>query len=595
MKFRSYHKLRQSMTVHAKSAGQSYSAAICAALYNYPKITNPNPQKTIYLLELGGGYSVEAINLQFTTDGLPPPQITDVSVLGATNSYTGDGNGPDGEVELDITCAGEAYSYMTGRPAKICVVFCPNSDEGFQAGVAWIAANSDGGPASISWGGPEDQTDDISQMDAAFKAGVVGKGIQYCCAAGDNDSGDGESGQHDDYPGSSPYVIDCGGTSILTSVVNGVRVITNESVWNSGGGEGTGGGPSAVEALPSWQVGFVPVGSKRSCPDLSLNADPASGYNTPFGVIGGTSASAPMMAALVCVMCEARQPTDTLNAFFYPNEPAFRDITAGNNGAFSATKGYDKASGLGVPIGNTLYSDWTAGVVTPPPISPPGSPPPPVSPPPIVLPPPPVVPPPPVSPPPVVNPLPPTNNVLREVIAIIDGDFQEAEQAVSTIPVYGRLLVHYLQTFNSALDSQIVEIFGSTSATSKALGHPKAIDFPGLLTKVEVWLQTYGRDALPLIKDIIDSTSLSASEKQLLEDLITKVLGTFSVTSTRTRQYKSTSFGNGVVDYVKSLIYKYGKDAIPLINAVIEWSPLNPLEKQLIEGLLAVLVSGVSQ
>ena len=76
--------------------------------------------------------------------------------------------------------------------------------------------------------------------------------------------------------------------------------------------------------------------------------------------VAGTSASTPVLGAIVAKLNEARlaakkPPMGFLNPFIYKNPDAFMDVTSGmNNGAgkvgFSAIKGWDAATGLGTPI-----------------------------------------------------------------------------------------------------------------------------------------------------------------------------------------------------------------------------------------------------
>jgi kumamolisin len=74
-------------------------------------------------------------------------------------------------------------------------------------------------------------------------------------------------------------------------------------------------------------------------------------------VIGGTSAVAPLWAGLVAV---ANQQLGKSVGFLQPAlyaakaASAFRDITQGTNGAFSAGPGWDACTGLGSPIAAKL-------------------------------------------------------------------------------------------------------------------------------------------------------------------------------------------------------------------------------------------------
>ena len=120
--------------------------------------------------------------------------------------------------------------------------------------------------------------------------------------------------------------------------------------------------PSSIFfSRPSWQTGQgVPPGGMRLVPDVSLAADPDKGafivLNGNVMQIGGTSWSAPVWAGFCALINEARAkankpPLPFLNPLLYPlmGTSCFRDIKAGNNGAFDAGPGYDMITGIGVP------------------------------------------------------------------------------------------------------------------------------------------------------------------------------------------------------------------------------------------------------
>jgi kumamolisin len=218
-------------------------------------------------------------------------------------------------------------------------------------------------------------------MDAAM-ADAAALGITVCAAAGDNGSGDAvDDGQpHVDFPASSPHALACGGTKLLADPTTGV--ISSEVVWNeTAANEGAGGGGVSDEfALPSWQADAgVPAragsgtgfgsgaASGRGVPDVAGNADPATGYQIYSGgkaqVVGGTSAVAPLWAALISRLAEAcGQRFGLIQTLLYAGVtpdtavPGFRDITSGNNGAYAAGPGWDACSGLGSPDGTALLS-----------------------------------------------------------------------------------------------------------------------------------------------------------------------------------------------------------------------------------------------
>ena len=72
-------------------------------------------------------------------------------------------------------------------------------------------------------------------------------------------------------------------------------------------------------------------------------------------VIGGTSAVAPLWAALIArINQNAKSAAGYINPKLYQHPQALRDITQGNNGNFSAEPGWDACTGLGSPNGAAL-------------------------------------------------------------------------------------------------------------------------------------------------------------------------------------------------------------------------------------------------
>jgi kumamolisin len=176
-------------------------------------------------------------------------------------------------------------------------------------------------------------------------------------------------------------------------------------VWNGGSGGGaSGGGFSRAFDAPAFQHPYLSGSAKRGVPDVSANADPATGYrillNGRWQIIGGTSAVAPLMAGLIARCNEkGKRSLRDLNARLYgaaaarapraaprsgaaagrrsedrstrPADAAnqlaaappvplyFKDIIEGNNsstvgGDFIARRGWDACTGLGVPNGILL-------------------------------------------------------------------------------------------------------------------------------------------------------------------------------------------------------------------------------------------------
>jgi hypothetical protein len=173
-----------------------------------------------------------------------------------------------------------------------------------------------------------------------------------------------------------------------------------ESVWNDGSGAG-GGGVSREWSQPSYQSSFAQPQSQISCtpepggtgssttcrevPDVSADADPATGYDIYWSgswvSAGGTSAAAPTWASLAaladtssaCLSAGVR--VGFADALLY-SLPAsdFDDVSTGTNaydgvGGYPAASGYDMSSGLGTPNGAALLPALcgTATVTAPPP------------------------------------------------------------------------------------------------------------------------------------------------------------------------------------------------------------------------------------
>lgn len=85
------------------------------------------------------------------------------------------------------------------------------------------------------------------------------------------------------------------------------------------------------------------------------------------GVVGGTSAVAPLWAALVALGNQrSGKPLGFLNTALYANAAAFHDITNGTNGAYSAVPGWDACTGLGTPDGVKIIAALTATPAAPP-------------------------------------------------------------------------------------------------------------------------------------------------------------------------------------------------------------------------------------
>jgi kumamolisin len=349
---------------NTSAANTSYTPIQVGQLYRFPAGATAAGQ-TIGIIELGGGYRPADITAYFKSLGVKAPAVSAVSVDKGKNAPS-NANSADGEVMLDIEVAA-----AVAPGAKIVVYFSPNTDQGFIDAIGSAVHDTTNKPSviSISWGGPESSwtQQSMTALDQACQSAAA-LGITITVAAGDDGSTDGvtDGANHVDFPASSPHVLACGGTKLVGSG----STITSEVVWNeTAAKEGaTGGGVSNVFPLPTWQANAkVPPptqpGGGRGVPDVSGDADPATGYNVRVdgqnSVIGGTSAVAPLWAGLIALN---NAQNKTTAGFLQPTiyaakaKSCFSDITTGNNGAFKAGPGWDACTGLGSPIGSALIS-----------------------------------------------------------------------------------------------------------------------------------------------------------------------------------------------------------------------------------------------
>jgi kumamolisin len=180
-------------------------------------------------------------------------------------------------------------------------------------------------------------------------------------------------------PASDPYATAVGGTSLFIGA-NGSY--GGEAAWGSPFEvSGSGGGLSSLWAEPSWQAAAALhngySNGHRQLPDVSALGDPSTGWDIfqsgSWGVVGGTSAAAPLWAGLTAIADQvlARYhlaPVGFANLPLYsfgedPSKwpaPAFNDVTRGANLYYPATPGWDYATGWGSPNASGLVDDLLA-------------------------------------------------------------------------------------------------------------------------------------------------------------------------------------------------------------------------------------------
>lgn len=307
--------------------------------YKAPANANGSSATTVAVVEAFGYPNAEADLAVYRTQfGLPPCTTANgcfkkVSQTGGTN-YPRTDSGWALEISLDVQ-----WAHAIAPGAHILLVEArTNSFTNLLAAEDYAKTHAQ--YVSNSWGGSEFSGE--SGYDPHFSQ----SGVSFFVSSGD-------AGLPAEYPSSSPNVISVGGTTLHFSG----GTFSSETGWSSGGG-----GCSAYENATSAQSAFsqygqTSCGGKRATPDVSLDADPASGvsvYDTTryqgqsgWWTVGGTSASSPMWAAR-----SADAGVAVNSAYVYGNSISYRDITSGNNGA-PCLVGYDLCTGRGSWTGTT--------------------------------------------------------------------------------------------------------------------------------------------------------------------------------------------------------------------------------------------------
>ena len=265
----------------------------------------------------------QAVPAGAVTGHLAPPSVANKTLVVATTLNNLGAGYSDGETNMDVS-----LSSTVAQGATIALYFFGGTTQDWinVIGAAIHPATGKPQPSVLSCSfyiaGGDDPTgcadwgvtpSDLTNISSAFQdASVVG--VTVCIASGDTgcDSKVNDGYTHVSYPGSDPWVLSCGGTVI--GEVNGTKF--DEWIWNDYYGA-TGGGVSALFPLPSYQNGkgipsslnptnaFTPpvISAGRGVPDVSANASPFSGYpiycNGQWEAVGGTSASAPLIAGLI--------------------------------------------------------------------------------------------------------------------------------------------------------------------------------------------------------------------------------------------------------------------------------------------------------
>jgi kumamolisin len=280
--------------------------------------------------------------------GLPPANLT-VRYLTGTEPGLDPTGGFHIETALDLQ-----WAHAMAPQAKLFLIEAPNNGlvnlfNAAQLGASLVAA-AGGGEVSMSFGTGEfdPSLGNSSVSETVFDPTFVFPGVVFFASSGDSPG--------TEYPSVSPNVVSAGGTSISRSPNTGDFIL--ENTWQD-----AGGGSSLVEPRPPFQDGvrFI-VGNSRGTPDLSFDANPATGVwvwdsnpvlGTGWFIVGGTSVSSPSLAGIVNAAGGFRNSSQDENRELYNHifGGSFNDIVYGTCGehAVFAFLGYDACTGIGSP------------------------------------------------------------------------------------------------------------------------------------------------------------------------------------------------------------------------------------------------------
>jgi subtilase family serine protease len=428
---RTAHTARHVVTGGPQPCAAATAAATVQDAYTPDQIASAYDFSGLYQQgDLGAGVTIAVYELE-------PNLSTDIAAfqkcMGTDSSITyvpvdsgvGTGEG-SGEAALDIE-----QLIAFAPDAKLLVYQGPNSNSdspgsGPYDTFATIIGQDRAQVISNSWGeceAVEGKTDATAESTLFEEAALQGQTV--VSASGDDGAQDCDSGGSNpntslavDDPASQPFVTGVGGTA-LESLGDPPTTGLTETAWNDRDEPGvstlgiepgaSGGGLSTIWPMPAYQraapsvLDVVQVNSVqngcsaaagycRQVPDVSINADPATGYisyfngsgkdhqaQTGWQGTGGTSSASPVWAALFALSdalpaCGG-SPIGFANPSLYAlggssEATYFNDVATGGNdftgtasGLFPAGVGYDMATGLGSPKAAALAAGLCGQVV----------------------------------------------------------------------------------------------------------------------------------------------------------------------------------------------------------------------------------------
>lgn len=374
----------------------------------YKQFKDQGQGETIALFEQSA-YRESDIYHYAKTFGLPSPHIKNIPVLGGTTDHSG---AIEDELDIDLALA------AAPQAKQVLVYESGLTDLDTVALYQQIASDNLADTISTSWGGCAEYylKTQVTQAENQIFFQMATQGQSIFSATGDY----GAWGACDRLklppdqalqiadPNDTPYITAVGATSFETpsgkilfdpgkNLHPSYPGVQDEKVWvtypcgtKACDGGASSGGVSRIWAEGDYaynnngqpypgvvENGYSQFGAYcgqqpgvlcRENPDVSLDADPGTGYaiycTDPGGgcgaphwfSLGGTSCSSPAwagIAALYDVHHHGRQGLFNYIVFQY-DSPAgyasqFHDITGYNNGFYPASKNYDMATGIGTP------------------------------------------------------------------------------------------------------------------------------------------------------------------------------------------------------------------------------------------------------
>jgi subtilase family serine protease len=337
-------------TPHAAAAPTGYGPADLRSAYSLDATRGSG--QTIAIVDAYDDKTAEADLATYRAYyGLPPCTTANgcfkkVNQSGVQGSYPSNNAGWALEISLDLDMASAICPNC-----HILLVEAKNNQNANLYAAEDTAARLGANVISNSYGGAEASTETTD--DAHFNH----PGVAITVSSGD-------SGYGVEYPAASRYVTAVGGTTLTRSGAG-----WTETAWS-----GSGSGCSAYEPKPAWQTDGGCA--RRTVADVSAVADPNTGvavYDTNcnffqqllgqcfsgWGTVGGTSASAPIVAGVYALAGNASSVT--YGSAPYANPAALRDVTSGSNGSCggsylcTSVPGYDGPTGLGTPNGTGAF------------------------------------------------------------------------------------------------------------------------------------------------------------------------------------------------------------------------------------------------